>query len=40
MVLVNQGKTPYDQVATLRTWTGVSKVIPPAVERVKRVLKE
>ena len=40
VVLANQGKTPYDEVATLRAWTGIGEVIPPAVERVKRVLGE
>ena len=40
MVLANQGKTPYDKVATLRAWTGIGEAIPPAVERVKRVLEE
>jgi NAD-dependent protein deacetylase/lipoamidase len=39
VVLVNQGKTPYDEVATLRAWTGIGEVIPPAVERVKWVLE-
>jgi NAD-dependent SIR2 family protein deacetylase len=40
VVLANQGKTPYDEVAALRVWTGIGEVIPPAVERVKRVLEE
>ncbi|HLL38816.1 MAG TPA: Sir2 family NAD-dependent protein deacetylase [Rubrobacteraceae bacterium] len=40
VVLANQGKTPYDEVATLRAWTGIGEIIPPAVERVKRVLGE
>jgi NAD-dependent deacetylase len=40
VVLVNRGKTPYDRVATLRVWTGISEVIPPAVERVKWALRE
>jgi len=40
VVLTNQGKTPYDEVVTLRMWTGIGEVIPPAVERVKRVLGE
>ena len=38
VVLANQGKTPYDEAATLRVWTGIGEVIPPVVERVKRVL--
>ena len=40
VVLVNRGKTPYDRAATLRVWTGISEVIPPAVERVKWALRE
>jgi NAD-dependent deacetylase len=40
VVLANQGETPYDEVVTLRMWTGIGDVIPPAVERVKRVLGE
>jgi NAD-dependent deacetylase len=40
VVLVNRGKTPYDDAVTLRTWTGIGEVIPPAVERVKRALGE
>jgi NAD-dependent deacetylase len=38
VVLVNRGETPYDEVATLRAWTGIGEVIPPAVERAKRKL--
>ena len=40
VVLVNRGKTPYDDVVTLRAWTGIGDVFPPAVERVKWVLGE
>jgi NAD-dependent deacetylase len=40
VVLANQGKTPYDEAVTLRVWTGIGEVIPPAVERVKRALGE
>jgi NAD-dependent SIR2 family protein deacetylase len=40
VVLANQGKTPYDEAVTLRAWTGIGEVIPPAVERVKRMLEE
>ena len=39
VLLVNQGETPYDEVVTLRVWTGIGEVIPPAVERLKQVLK-
>jgi NAD-dependent SIR2 family protein deacetylase len=40
VVLANQGKTPYDEAVTLRVWSGIGQVIPPAVERVKRALGE
>ena len=40
VVLANQGKTPYDEAVTLRVWTGIGEVIPPAVKRVKRTLGE
>ena len=40
VVLVNGGKTPYDGAVTLRAWTGIGEVIPPAVERAKRALGE
>jgi NAD-dependent protein deacetylase/lipoamidase len=32
--LANRGKTPYDEAAMLRVWTGIGSVIPPAVKRV------
>jgi NAD-dependent SIR2 family protein deacetylase len=40
VVLANRGKTPYDEAVTLRVWTGIGEVIPPAVERAKRALEE
>ena len=40
IVLVNRGETPYDGAATLRFWTGIGEVIPPAVERAKQALGE
>jgi NAD-dependent SIR2 family protein deacetylase len=40
VVLVNRGKTPYDRAVTLRVWTGIGEVIPPAVDRVKWTLEE
>jgi NAD-dependent SIR2 family protein deacetylase len=39
-VLINQGKTPYDEAVTLRVWAGIGDVIPPAVEWAKRALGE
>jgi mono-ADP-ribosyltransferase sirtuin 6 len=38
LVLVNRGETPYDGAATLRVWTGIGDVIPPAVERARQAL--
>ena len=38
VVLDNQGEAPYDEAATLRAWSGIGEVMPPAVERVKRAL--
>jgi NAD-dependent deacetylase len=40
VVVVNRGETPYDGAATLRIWTGIGEVIPPAVERAKQELGE
>ena len=40
VVLVNRGETPYDEVATLRVRAGIGDVLPPAVERAKRLLGE
>ena len=40
VVLANQGKTPYDEAVTLRAWSGIGEVIPPAVKRVKLALRE
>jgi len=40
VALVNRGKTPYDRAVTLRAWAGISDVIPPAVERAKRELRQ
>ena len=40
VVLINEGKTPYDRAATLRVRTSISEVIPPAVEQVKQALGE
>jgi hypothetical protein len=40
VVLVNRGETPYDGAATLRAWTGIGEIMPPAVQRAKRALGE
>ena len=40
VVVANRGETPYDEVATLRSWAGIGEVMPPAVERAMRALGE
>jgi len=40
VALVNRGETPYDDVVALRSWAGIVDVLPPAVERVARALRE
>jgi NAD-dependent deacetylase len=37
LVIINQGKTPYDDRAHLRFFEAIGKVLPPAVERLKRL---
>ncbi len=39
VILVSQGETPYDEVVTLRVWSGIGEVIPPTVERVRWALE-
>jgi NAD-dependent deacetylase len=38
VALINRGRTPYDEAVTLRAWTGIAEVIPPAAERVRLAL--
>jgi NAD-dependent deacetylase len=38
VVLINRGETPYDDVVSLRVWSGIGEVLPPAVERVAKSL--
>ncbi len=38
VVLDNQGEAHYDEVVTLRAWSGIGEVMPPTVERVKWAL--
>jgi mono-ADP-ribosyltransferase sirtuin 6 len=40
VILINQGKTPYDKTVTLRAWAGIGEVLPTAVERVRQALEE
>ena len=34
LVIINQGETPFDQLAHLRFWEGIGKVLPPAVDQL------
>jgi NAD-dependent deacetylase len=40
VILINQGKTPYDKAVSLRVWTGIGEIIPPVTQRVRRALEE
>ncbi len=39
LVIINQGSTPFDQLAHLRFWDSIGKVMLPAVERLKELIK-
>jgi NAD-dependent deacetylase len=39
LVIINQGETPFDQYAHLRFSEAIGEVLPPAVERLKGLLK-
>jgi NAD-dependent SIR2 family protein deacetylase len=39
LVIINQGETPFDQLAHLRFWEGIGAVLPPAVDRLKELMK-
>jgi NAD-dependent deacetylase len=39
LVIINQGETPFDRAAHLRFWEAIGQVMPPAVERLKGLLK-
>jgi NAD-dependent SIR2 family protein deacetylase len=39
LVIINQGETPFDRLAHLRFWEGIGEVLPPAVDRLKDVMK-
>ena len=39
LVIINQGETPFDALAHLRFWEGIGEVLPPAVERLKELMK-
>jgi NAD-dependent SIR2 family protein deacetylase len=39
LVIINQGETPFDRVAHLRFWEEIGEVLPPAVARLKELMK-
>jgi NAD-dependent SIR2 family protein deacetylase len=39
LVIINQGETPFDRLAHLRFWEGIGEVLPPAVDRLKELMK-
>ena len=39
LVIINQGETPFDRVTHLRFWEGIGEVLPPAVDRLKELMK-
>ena len=39
LVIINQGETPFDRLAHLRFWEGIGEVLPPAVDRLKELVK-
>jgi len=39
LVIINAGKTPFDRLAHLRFWERIGEVLPPAVDRLKELMK-
>jgi len=39
LVIINQGETPFDRLAHLRFYEGIGEVLPPAVSRLKELMK-
>jgi len=39
LVIINKGETPFDRFAHLRFWEEIGNVLPPAVDRLKEILK-
>jgi len=39
LVIINQGETPFDQLAHLRFWEAIGKVMPLAVDKLKELMK-
>jgi mono-ADP-ribosyltransferase sirtuin 6 len=38
VAIINKGETPFDEHATLRSWSGIGEVLPAAVEEAKKRL--
>ncbi len=39
LVIINDGNTPFDRLAHLRFWERIGEVLPPAVDRLKELMK-
>lgn len=39
LVIINQGETPFDRLAHLRFREGIVEVLPPAIDRLKELMK-
>jgi len=39
LVIINQGETPFDQLAHLRFREGIGEVLPPAVDQLKELMQ-
>ncbi|MEA1872786.1 MAG: Sir2 family NAD-dependent protein deacetylase [Chloroflexota bacterium] len=39
LIIINEGETPFDRLAHLRFWERTGKVLPPAVDRLKELMK-
>jgi NAD-dependent SIR2 family protein deacetylase len=39
LVIINQGETPFDRFAHLRFEEGIGEVLPPAVARLRQLMK-
>jgi len=40
LVIINQGETPFDEHAHLRFSEGIGQVLPPAVEKLRQLIKK
>ena len=39
LIIINQGETPFDQLAHLRFWEAIAEVLPSAVAQLKELMK-